>query len=42
MCEGRGATHVVTGIKYGFNAYMTFELEKNKDVKDQEIGGSEE
>ena len=42
MCKRTetGATHVVTGIKWGFNAFMTFELETKDQTTKQEIGGS--
>ena len=32
------ATHVITEVKYGFNAFMTFEVEKFEDEKDHNIG----
>ena len=37
-CKSPGATHVVTAVKYGFNAFMTFEVEKFEDEKDHNIG----
>ena len=37
-CKRPGATHVVTAVKYGFNAFMTFEVEKIEDEKDHKIG----
>ena len=37
-CKSPGATHVVTAVKYGFNAFMTFEVEKNETDKDHQIG----
>jgi len=39
-CNSPGATHVVTAVKYGFNAFMTFEVEKLDNEKDHNIGGS--
>ena len=40
-CESKlGATHVVTEIKYGFNAYLLFEQKKSVSESKQEIGGS--
>ena len=35
-----GATHVVTEIKYGFNAFLLFEYQKSESESKQEIGGS--
>ena len=37
-CKSPGATHVVTAVKYGFDAFMTFEVEKSEDEKDHKIG----
>ena len=37
-CKSPGATHVVTAVKYGFDAFMTFEVEKFEDEKDHNIG----
>ena len=37
-CKSPGATHVVTEVKYGFNAFMTFEVEKFEDEKNHNIG----
>ena len=34
-----GATHVVTEIKYGFNAFLLFEILKSKRESKQDIGG---
>ena len=40
-CESKlGATHVVTEIKYGFNAFLLFEYQKSESESKQEIGGS--
>ena len=39
-CESKlGATHVVTEIKYGFNAYLLFETKKSASESKQEISG---
>ena len=35
-CNSPGATHVVTAVKYGFNAFMTFEVEKLDNEKGKE------
>ena len=41
MCEeGLGATHVVTEVKYGFNAFLLFEKKVSKKMSKQEIAGS--
>lgn len=34
------ATHVITEIQYGFNAFLTFEIRKTKTENKQEIAGS--
>ena len=39
-CTAPGATHVVTAIKYGFSAIMTFEVEQSESIKNQDICGS--
>ena len=39
-CARPGATHVVTAVKRGFSAIMTFEVEKSENDKIQNIGGS--
>ena len=40
MCDPTiGATHVVTELKYGFNAFMLFEMEKSESESKQEIEG---
>lgn len=41
MCEkSLGATHVVTEVKYGFNAFLLFEKKVTTDMSKQEIAGS--
>ena len=37
---GLGATHVVTEVKYGFNAYLSFIYQKKESESKLEIGGS--
>ena len=34
------ATHVITEVQYGFNAFLTFDIRKTKTENKQEIGGS--
>ena len=34
------ATHVITEVKYGFNAFLLFETKKTKNSTKQDIGGS--
>ena len=38
-CDIPGATHVVTELKYGFNAFLLFEVESSTSYSKQEIGG---
>ena len=41
ICElDTGATHVVTELKYGFNAFLVFEYQKSESQTKQEVGGS--
>ena len=40
MCKVAGATHVVTEVKYGFNAYLLFESKESEDLSKEEIAGS--
>ena len=41
MCDkDLGATHVVTEVKYGFNAFLLFEKQVTKKMSKQEIAGS--
>ena len=41
ICElDTGATHVVTELKYGFNAFLIFEYKKSESETKQEVGGS--
>ena len=35
-----GATHVITEVKYGFNAFLLFQIKKSEASTKQEIGGS--
>ena len=39
-CNVVGATHVVTEVKYGFNAFLVFETEKSESYSKQEIAGT--
>ena len=40
-CDSKiGATHVVTEVKYGFNAFLLFEVQKSESETKKEIGGS--
>merc|ERR1712223_365971 len=39
MCE-LGATHVVTEVKYGFNAFMVFESKESDSYSKQDIAGN--
>ena len=34
------ATHVITEVKYGFNAFLLFQTKKSKKETKQDIGGS--
>ena len=34
------ATHVITEVQYGFNAFLTFDIRKSKSENKQEIAGS--
>ena len=40
MCTVVGATHVVTEVKYGFNAFLLFEKEATEDISKEEISGA--
>ena len=40
MCFVDGATHVVTEVKYGFNAFLVFEVQSSESYSKQEIAGS--
>ena len=38
--ESSGATHVITEVKYGFNAFLLFQMKKSETKTKQDIGGS--
>ena len=40
MCFVDGATHVVTEVKYGFNAFLVFEVQSSESYSKQDIAGS--
>ena len=39
-CSINGATHVVTELKYGFNAFLIFEMEETESYSKQDIEGN--